>query len=46
MNIVSISSGAASHCDLPIIPWKLDLIGTGFFGRTPLFAISTLGDKL
>lgn len=45
MNIVSVSLGAASHCDMPVIPWKLDLIGIGFFGRTPPCAISTLGDK-
>lgn len=46
MSIVSISSGAACLCDMQVIPWKLDLIGIGFFGRTLLCAISTLGDKL
>lgn len=46
MSIISLSSGAASHHDMPVIPWKLDLTGIGFFGRVPLCAISTPGDRL
>lgn len=43
MRLVSISSGAASHCDMPVNLWKRDLIDIGSFGKTPVCAISTLG---